>query len=126
MNRIPIIVAVGLLVLLAAYGCQGATAATHKPKSKKPPVVRMLPPVGDYPDAPCEDPDVDGGNFYLGPSGDFWECICEYRTFGPPDCAWYNQGPINQDETRRIKAKLHRKSLPWGHVIDTTRWKVIA
>lgn len=109
------------LVLLPAYPAEPALAKHKSPA----PVAAMLPPVGDYPDAPCEDPDVDGGNFYLSPTGDFWECICEHRTFIKDDCAWYNQGPINQPESRRLKAKLHRKKLPLGHLIDTVHWRVI-
>lgn len=96
-------------------------AATTKPRAVAP----MLPPVGDYPDAPCEDADTDGTNIYIGPTGDFWECICEHRTFGPPDCSWYNQGPITSSEKRKLKAKLRRATLPRGRVIDTKLWRVM-
>lgn len=96
-------------------------AATTKPRA----VAAMLPPVGDYPDAPCEDADTDGTNIYIGPTGDFWECICEHRTFGPPDCSWYNQGPINSAEKRRIKLRLHVKKVPRMRVIDTIHWRLV-
>lgn len=111
-----------ILILLVAAVPLLAPALAHAEKRapKSPtPVVKMLPPVGDYPDAPCSDPATDGGNFYLSPTGDFWECICEVRTFVPHDCAWYNQGPLTSAESRRLRAKLRRSSVPRGWVINT-------
>lgn len=118
--------AIVAVLLLPLYPAESAWAGHAKPKNAAP-VAKMLPPVGDYPDAPCEDPATDGGNFYLSPSGDFWECICEVRMFTPHDCAWYNQGPLTSAESRRLKAKLRRPSIPRGWVINTHGkvWRVM-
>lgn len=115
-----------ILVAVAALGGVAQAADATKPATPRAHVA-MLPPVGDYPDAPCEDPATDGGNFYLGDNGDFWECICEVRTFvSPPhDCAWYNQGPITSEESRKLKSKLHRKTIPRGRAINTKLWRVM-
>lgn len=90
-----------LAVLFTAY-----TVASHAA------VVSQLPPIGPYPDAPCEDPDAHGTNIYVGADGNFWECICEHRTFVKPDCAWYNQGPITRSQKLRIKAQYHVRVIP--------------
>lgn len=124
MRRLVIILTIvaGLVLPTAAL----ADTKTDSGKVPTPKVVHMLPPVGDYPDAPCADPQQDAGNFYLGPTGDFWECICEVRVFVPePDCAWYNQGPITGAESRSLKKKLRRATLPKGRVINTKLWKVM-
>jgi hypothetical protein len=87
--------------LLAALCClpflvPDAKAGTHA----------SLPPVGPYPDAPCNlSARMD---IYVAPDGDLWECICEALKTGHT-CDWYNHGAGNSAaEQRRIK-RLHPK-----------------
>lgn len=74
----------------------------------------QLPPVGDYPDAECTYDS--SGDIYVSPTGHFWECICEKRTFIEDDCGWYNQGPINSARNAKlrklIKKRLHVRVIP--------------
>lgn len=68
-----------------------------------------LPPVGNLPDAECN---YDAsGDIYISPTGHFWECICERRTFIEDDCGWYDQGPVNA-KLRRIQKRLHKRLIP--------------
>lgn len=117
-----ILAVVCAVALTPLYPATDAYADTKGPKSPTP-VVAMLPPVGDFPDAECNYDS--SGNIYIGATGHFWECICEKRTFIPDDCAWYDQGPITGAESRKLKSKLRRSTLPKGRVINTKTWRLM-
>lgn len=103
------------LLIIAALGL-GLSAVHAGTTSKAPSIAKALPPTGNFPDAECTY-DV-SGDVYISPDGAFWECICERRTFIEDDCAWYNQGPINRAETRKIKLRLHLSFVPHLRVIS--------
>lgn len=99
---------IGVFVALIFLGICETAAHAATPAA----VHAQLPPVGPYPDAPCEDPDTHGKNIYIGADGSFWECICEHNTFIAHSCAWYNQGPISGSLRRRLKARYHFRAIP--------------
>lgn len=107
----PGLVTAALLVGACIVPSHGDAAG---PSTKTPPV-RMLPPVGDYPDAECNYDS--SGDFYYAPDGSFWECICERRTFIEDDCGWYNQGPI----TSARNAQRRKKALVRMHVTSVNK-----
>lgn len=86
-----------LLIIGACLVPEHAQAGTHA-KAPKPVIHRELPPVGPFPDAPCnEDSRMD---IYLAPDGTLWECVCEALATEHA-CDWYEQGSWKTSKMRR-------------------------
>lgn len=104
--NIPRLAIIGVLVAAIWLGILETAAHAATPVA----VHSHLPPVGPYPDAECNY--ESSGDVYIGADANFWECICEKRTFIPDDCAWYNQGPVSASLKRRLKARYHFRAIP--------------
>lgn len=63
----------------------------------------QLPPVGPFPDAPCNL--ANRMNVYIGPDGTLWECVCEALTSGHV-CDWYDQGSVRTKPRKKVRMQL--------------------
>lgn len=90
-----------VLIMGACLVPEHSHAAT--PAAKPAGVVAMLPPVGPFPDAVCDEDNSPG--IYIGPDGILWDCVCE-KIGDTIACDWYEQGMA----TRQRNAKLVRKA----------------
>lgn len=103
-------VVLGFVLFTSPLWLGQAFAAQPAGPVARAPVVRMLPPVGDFPDAPCTL--ANRMNIFIAEDGTMFECVCEALTQGHV-CSWYHvaDGPGAQLR-RRLKARLHLRVLP--------------
>lgn len=107
-----------LLLALIVSACIASAAVMARdafagPVSRTP--ARMLPPVGEFPDAPCTL--ANRMNIFIAEDGTMFECVCEALTQGHV-CSWYHvaDGP-GADLRRRLKVRLHVRVLPYMVVL---------
>lgn len=97
-----------LAVILISIFALGFLAGTAKAATTvKPPqhVKMVLPPVGDFPDAECNEESFN--DIYVDRYGILWECICQ-KMFSELDCAWYEVPTAYSLRVRaKIKARYH-------------------